>query len=97
MRTLLNSKGAPKAPISTAAVCEFWMAKSSCNWLFFKIHCRVMFNREFEGRVGERFAAARVDPDIGKATTGLRAVEVSPLSQVVDPTFRTRKVMSPRW
>lgn len=65
--------------------------------LFTTAHCRVILSNELEGKVGERLAAARIDPETGKGVTGFLADDVSPLIQAVDPVFLTRKVTSPRW
>jgi hypothetical protein len=86
--TLLNSNGAPRAPISTATVCEFVTSKRSSIPLLSETQRRVIFKRDVVGRVGLRLAAARVEPETAAAVNFFRAVDESPLTQAVEPTLR---------
>lgn len=93
----MNSKGAPKDPISTATVWGFLTSNSSSRFPSdVETHRRVILRREFDGRVLDKFATASVDPDADKAATVFLAADVSPLAQAVLPTLRARKVRSPR-
>jgi hypothetical protein len=75
--TLLNSKGAPNEPISTATAWEFVTSNRSWMPSLSATQRRVILRRDVVGRVGLKLAAARVAPETAAGVSGFRAVDES--------------------